>query len=140
MPHFDYVVLADYVRQDAGVVSIMAAGIDTFQVHPPVAVPVGVAARITFDSTEEVGTEHLLELVFQGDDGPLLQTRNHFATPPKPAGVPAHWRTGIGIALRLALPFPRHGDYSLELAIDGDERLAKSIDVRAVAPGSLRAP
>ena len=39
MPEIDYLVLAEYVRQDAGMTHIMAAGIDTFYV------PEGAAGR-----------------------------------------------------------------------------------------------
>jgi hypothetical protein len=135
MPELDYVVLADYVRQDGGTIHIMAAGIDTFTVSQiPVTVPVGVAARIMFTSTEEAGVGHLVQLVFQGPDGPLLDLRQQIARPPQPPGVPEHWKTSVGLAFRIGLPLPSYGDYSLELIIDEDEGLSKSIDVRVIKP------
>ena len=137
MPEIDYVVLAEYVRQDAGMIHIMGAGIDTFHVSQvPAAVQVGVAARISFGSTEVVGAEHRVDLVFQGPDGPLMEAGHQLVTPPKPPDVPEHWRTAVGLVWRLPLPLPRYGDYSLELIIDNDSDLAKSIDVRAVLPGT----
>lgn len=143
MPEIDYVVLADYVRQDAGMIHIMAAGIDTITVPEerlPVAVPVGVAVRVTFDSWDEVGAEHEMAVTFQGlrgdDDGDLLTIRNRFLTPAPAPGVPEHWRTALGIAMRLALPIPRLGDYRLQVVLDDDPRLSRSLDVRAIGPGT----
>jgi hypothetical protein len=138
MLELDYVVLADYVRQDGGVTNIMAAGIDTFTIsRVPAAIPVGIVARVYFSSDEEAGAQHLVNLTFQGEDGPVLELSRHFPVPAKAAGVPEHWRLSLNIVFKIALPFPAYGDYSLELIIDGDPKLAKSIDVRAVevAPG-----
>ena len=50
MPELDYMVLADYVRQDAGVIHIMGAGVDTVTAPAvPTVQPFGVALRITED-------------------------------------------------------------------------------------------
>jgi Family of unknown function (DUF6941) len=136
MPEIDYLVLAEYVRQDAGMTHIMAAGIDTFYVPEgqPVAVPVGIVARISFSSRDDVGAEHDISLVFQGSGGDLLTVSRRFPTPPPQPGVPEHWRTAISIAFRLALPIPSHGDYRLQVTLDDDPRLSRSVDVRAIAP------
>jgi hypothetical protein len=135
MPQLDYVVLAEYVRQDGGTIHIMGAGIDTlFVPQPPAAVQVGIASRITFDSTEAAGEQHRLNIVLQGPDGPLMDVSRHFETPPRPAGVPEHWQTALGLAIRLPLLLPSYGDYSLELIIDGEPDLARSIDLRAAPP------
>lgn len=34
MPELDYMLLADYVRQDGGVVHVMGAGVDTVTAPP----------------------------------------------------------------------------------------------------------
>jgi hypothetical protein len=141
MPEVEYVVLADYVRQDAGMTHIMGAGIDTFYVPEgqPVAVPVGIVVRITFSSRDEVGTEHEIGLVFQGPGGEdLLTLGQRFPTPPQAEGVPGHWRPAISIAFRMALPFPRRGDYRLQVTLDDDPTLSRSVDVRAVAPPAVQ--
>ena len=137
MPELEYLVLADYVRQDAGMTHIMGAGIDTFTIPPdrlPVAVPVGVVARITFSSRDQVGTEHEITLIFQGPDGDLLKATQRFPTPPPPPGVPEHWRTALSIAFRLGLPFPSLGDYRLQVGLDDDPLLSRFLDVRAIGP------
>jgi hypothetical protein len=143
MPDLEYVVLADYVRQDVGTVHIMAAGIDTFTIpadHLPTAVPVGLVARIAFSLRDRVGEEHDIKLTFslvdQGDDEEttLLSASQRIATPPRMQDVPDHWRTGANVISRFALPIPRHGNYRLRLEIDDDPRLSRMIDVRAIAP------
>lgn len=137
MPELEYLVLADYVRQDAGMTHIMGAGLDTIYVSQerlPVAVPVGIVARITFSSRDEVGAEHDLSLVFQGPGGDLLTVSQRFPTPPPAPGIPEHWRTAANLVSRLALPIPAHGDYRLQIILDDDPRLSRSVDVRAIAP------
>ena len=120
MPELDYVVLADYVRSDGGTIHIMAAGIDTFSVpQVPAVVMAGIAARIKFDSADEVGAAHRVRLAFQGPDGPVLDISQRIITPPRPLGVPEHWKTAVGLAYpHLRLPLPSYGDYSLELILD----------------------
>ena len=155
MPELEYLVLADYVRQDAGMTHIMGAGIDTFFIPAerlPTAVPVGLVARITFSSRDVVGTEHEINLIFQGPGAEdLLTASQRIRTPPPAPGVPEHWRTAArngtcsmrtpDLAAKsspdkwLALPIPSHGDYRLQVAIDDDPRQSRSLDLRAIAPG-----
>ena len=139
MPELEYVVLAEYVRQDAGMTHIMSAGMDTIAIPPdrlPAAIPVGLAARITFDASDQVGAEHEIGLIFHGPGGAeLLRMGQTFQTPPPQEGVPAHWRTAATLVVRLLLPIPAYGnDYRLEVVLDDDPRLSRSVDVRAVAP------
>jgi hypothetical protein len=134
MPELDYMVLADYVRNDGGTIHIMGAGIDTI-VAPvmPTMQPLGIALRITFGTTEEVGEPHRLTIAFQSPDERVLEATADIVTPPRPVGVPEHWRTAIGVALRLAVPLPGYGDYSCELDIDNGA-VTKSIDLRVIPP------
>ena len=137
MPDLEYLVLADYVRQDAGVTHIMGAGIDTFHIPSfqlPAAIPVGLVARITFSIRDEVGAEHEVSLIFQGPGGDLLRASQRFETPPPAPGVPEHWRTAVSLVVRLALPFPSHGDYRLQVMLDDDPTRSRSLDLRAIDP------
>lgn len=131
----DYMVLADYVRQDGGVINIMGAGIDTIQVaRVPAVQPFGVALRLSFDVADPVGQEHHVRVSFAGPERSVLTIEAPFSRPPQPPGVPGHWRTGLGIALQLAVPLPDYGDYACELVIDdGAEIDARSIDFRVIA-------
>lgn len=137
MPALDYMVLADYVRQDGGVIHILGAGMDTIQ-SPlvPFVQPLGVALRISFGTTEQVGEEHHVTVSFVGPDQPVLSASARFTTPPRPPGVPEHWRAALGVALQLAVPIPRYGDYSCELDID-DGTITQSYDFRVVQPGQI---
>jgi hypothetical protein len=142
MPTLDYMVIADYVRQDAsGSVHIMGAGVDTIGAPiVPTVQPLGVALRMLFDSTEQVGAEHRLKLAFLTADGQrLLEAGAEFATPPQPPGVPPHWKTAAGVAIQIPVPLPGYGDYSFELDIDNGA-ITKSIDVRVVRPSDMGLP
>lgn len=138
MPDIDYALLAEYVRQDAGMVHIMGAGLDTVMVPAaalPVAVPVGIAARISFDSRDPVGADHQITFVFKGpDEEDVLTLAHRFQTPAHPPGVPEYWRIGVGVALRLSLLFPRHGGYTLQVTLDDDPTISRTLFVRAVSP------
>jgi hypothetical protein len=146
MPQMEYLVLADYVRQDAASTHIMGAGIDTFTVpvgRLPASVPVGVVARMSFDIRDQVGEEHEVSLIFHGpgntEHGPgnteLLRLTQRLRTPPPAPGIPEHWRTAANLIFRgLLLPLPSYGnDYRLEVIMDDDPRLSRSLDVRVVA-------
>jgi hypothetical protein len=135
MPELDYMVLADYVRQDGGVIHIMGAGVDTVTAPTvPTVQPFGVALRISFDTTEQPGDEHHLTVSFIGPDKRVLDANVTFFTPPRAQGVPEHWRTGLGVALQIPVPLPQYGDYSCELNID-DGTIIKSYEFRVVGLG-----
>jgi hypothetical protein len=142
MPTLDYMVLADYVRQDvSGSVTIIGAGVDTVGTPiVPTVQPLGIALRLLFSSTEEAGARHRLRIAFLTADGQrLLEAGAEFATPPQPPHVPPHWKTAVGIALQIPVPLPAYGDYSFELDIDNGA-ITKSIDVRVVRPAEMPQP
>jgi len=142
MPDFDYVLLAEYVRQDAGMIHIMGAGIDTINVPPgalPAAVPVGIAVRVLFTSQDVPGAEHSLHLEFTGPGSEqLLSAIHRFRAPVPQAGMPSTWLTSVGIAIRIALPIPRLGNYALEARLDDDPMRLKHLDLRAIAKPPAR--
>jgi hypothetical protein len=137
MPELDYMVLADYVRQEAnGVIHVMGAGVDTITTPTvPSVWHLGVALRIAFDTTERPGDNHSLTVSFVGPDKPVLDVNATFVTPPRPPGVPEHWKTGLGMALQIPVPLPQFGDYSCVLAIDGGA-ITKSYELRVVQRGA----
>lgn len=132
MLELEYMVLADYVRQDGGVIHIMGAGVDTVWAPAvPTLQPFGIALRISFASTDPPGEPHHLTVSFVGPDQRVLDANASFFSPPPPPGVPEHWRTGVGIALQIPVPLPAYGDYSCELDID-DGTITKSFEFRVV--------
>jgi hypothetical protein len=134
MLELDYMVLADYVRQDGGVMHIMGAGVDTvYTPAVPIVQPFGVALRLSFGTTEAPGEQHRLTVSFIGPDNPVLAANAMFITPPRPPDVPEHWRTGLNLALQIPVPLPQFGDYSCELSID-DGAITKSYEFRVVRP------
>jgi hypothetical protein len=132
MPDLDYMVLAEYVRQDNGVIHIMGAGVDTVATAAvPTVANLGVAVRMSFDTTERPGDDHSLKVSFIGPDKPVLDVSATFVTPPRPPDVPEHWKTGLGLAIQIPVPLPQYGDYSCTLSIDGDT-IVKSYEFRVV--------
>lgn len=137
MPELEYCVLADYVREDAGTVHIMGAGIDTYTVPEstlPVAVASGLVVRLSFDSRDDAGADHTVEVHFEGPTGKLLETSQTMQTPARIRGTPEHWRTAVNILFRMGLPLPVHGDYRLQVTIDSDPRMSRTIDIRTIPP------
>jgi hypothetical protein len=138
MPEMEYLVLAEYVRQDAGVTHLMAAGIDTFIIpggQLPARAPVGVFARMSFDRRDPPGAEHEVSLIFHGPAGAeLLRLTQRLWTPLPAADEPEHWRTRANLIFQgLLLPLPSYGDdYRLEVIMDDDPRLSRSLDIRVV--------
>jgi hypothetical protein len=129
VPELDYVLLADYVRQENGFIHVMAAGVDTISVPSlPWIQPLGIAVRLSFGPTDQPGDEHTLAVSITGPAEPVLDRSAAFATPERPADVPAHWKTGLGIALQ---PLTSYGHYSCELDIDSGA-ITKTIGLRVV--------
>ncbi len=129
MPELDFMVTADYVRVEGGVLHMIAAGFDTtFAPTVPVAKQIGIGLRILLD-VAEAREQHLLTLIYQAADGQVLfEIRGSFgpvdpAEPLPPEGRPY----GVPLAFNLPLPMPAYGDYSLELFLDGHADPAKSI-------------
>jgi hypothetical protein len=72
MPELDYAVLGDYVRAEAGIAHVIAAGIDTiWSAEVPTGRNVGLLLRITF-TRNECGRLHRIEIIFQDTDGARL--------------------------------------------------------------------
>lgn len=140
MPELDFMVVADYVRAEGGVLHMIAAGFDTMYAPAvPVMRPVGVGLRLTL-SLNELQHDHDVELIFQNADGGRIaqvtaRIDAQTSLPPVPAGRPL----GVVMALNLMLPLPDYGDYSLELLVDHGQKKAIPIIVTRPpgAPGPL---
>ena len=79
MPELDFMVTADYVRAEGGMLHVIAAGVDTMLVPGvPTVRPVGVGLRILID-VAEARQQHHVELIYQDEDGHrLLQVSGAF--------------------------------------------------------------
>jgi hypothetical protein len=120
MPELDFMVIADYVRADAGVLQMVGAGFDT--VHLPTVPGVlraGIGLRILLD-VAEARDPHPFTLIFQNADGARLAEVAGVVgpvaadAPQPPPGRPY----GVVLALNTLLPVPAFGDYSLDLILD----------------------
>jgi hypothetical protein len=141
MPELDFMVVADYVRTDAGVLNMVGAGFDT--VHLPVVPGVlvaGIGLRIFLD-VAEARDPHPFTLIFQNADGARLAEVSGVVGPvPAHAPEPPPGRPySVVLALNTRLPIPAHGVYSLDLILD--DRPVKTITlttapIPSAAPGA----
>jgi hypothetical protein len=136
MPELDFMVTADYVRTEGGVLHMIAAGFDTMFVPAVPAIrPVGVGLRLLLD-VAEAREAHRITLIYQDNDGHrLIEISGTLGAvgadqPLPPPGRPF----GVPMAFNLQLPVPAYGDYSLELFIDEHEQAVKSITLTVVPP------
>jgi hypothetical protein len=136
MPELDFMVIADFVRQDGGVLQMVGAGFDTiFAPAVPSTRLVGIGLRLTLTAAE-TRHEHAIELIFQNPDGARLAQINA-KIPPQAAPLAARGGRPIGalMAFNVMLPMPAYGDYSFELLVHGNH--AKTIPVTVAAqPGA----
>ena len=140
MPELDFMVVADFVRQDAGVLQMVGAGFDTvFVPAVPTARQVGIGLRLLID-VAEAREPHQVELIYQDADGQrLAEVRGTVGPVSEGQPLPPPGRPfGIPLAFNLMLPIPDHGDYSLELAVDGESM--KSITLTAAPPPATPGP
>jgi hypothetical protein len=136
MPELDFMVTADYVRAEGGVLHMIAAGFDTLLVPAvPVTRSVGIGLRILVDVAEAQAV-HRLQLIYQGSDGQrLAEVHGTFGPVGPDQPLPPEGRPfGLPVAFNLPLPVPAYGDYSLDLFIDDKAEAVKSITLTATPP------
>jgi len=142
MPELDFMVTADYVRVEGGVLHMIAAGFDTVWTPlVPAVRQVGVGLRILMD-VAEAREAHRLTLLYQGADGQvLLRIDGAFGPVGPEQPLPAPGRPyGISAGFNLPLPLPAFGDYSLELFLDDQADSAKSITLTVASSADLQQP
>jgi uncharacterized protein DUF6941 len=133
MPELDFMVTADYVRAEGGVLHMIAAGFDQISLPTvPATRAVGIGLRILVDVAEAQAV-HRLSLIYQGSDGErLAEIHGTFGPIGPEQPLPPEGRPyGLPIAFNLPLPIPAYGDYSLELFIDDQTEAVKSITLTA---------
>ncbi len=131
MAELDFMVLGDFVRADNGVLHIVAAGIDQIVVeNVPTAQTIGVGIRLLF-TRNECDREHILELIFQDEDGHRLVELSLPMTPGVPPNLADGARPSAVVNANLTLPLPQVGAYGLELLLDGNS--LKSVPLHVVS-------
>jgi hypothetical protein len=132
MPELDFMILADYVRSEGGILHMIAAGIDTiYTTAVPATRMIGLGMRLVYADDEAI-EETTLSVAFGPADGDAAMMVNgklapNPSQPPVPPGMP---RAVVG-AFNFPLPLPGYGIFSLGLTL-GDSP-AKTILV-AIAP------
>ena len=131
MAEVDFVIVADYVRMDDGVLHIVGGGIDRISAATvPTAQNLGLGLRLLF-TRNECERPHELEIVFQDEDGAHLVEARLTLVPKIPPGFPAGFLVPFTVNANLGVALPRYGHYSFEILLDGQSK--KSIPI-LVAP------
>jgi len=122
--YLDYMIVADYVRAEHGVLHMIAGGFDRIvAASVPAARNVGIGLRIMFTKSE-CEYPHTLEIIFkddQDDQDEHLATFNAEVKPTYREDVEypgPEAEMGVVAALNVGVPLPRYGRYTLELRID----------------------
>ena len=142
MPELDFMVTADYVRAEGGVLHMIAAGWDTIWVPTvPAARQIGIGLRLLVDVAEAREAHHVT-LLYQDADGQVLLRMNGTLGPVAPERpLPPPGRPyGVPMTFNLLLPMPAYGDYSLELFLDDQAEPAKSITITVAEVTVLHQP
>jgi hypothetical protein len=138
MPRLDYMIIADYVRAEGGVLHMIAGGFDRITVSAvPAARNVGIGLRMMF-TRAECGYVHEIEFVFQDDAGEPLATFRAELLADDPGEIELAGDADelpVVLALNAGLPLPRLGRYSLTLRIDGHGHKTIHLIVAPAAPG-----
>jgi hypothetical protein len=120
MPVLDFMITADYVRAEGGVLHMIAAGFETIWLPSvPALRQVGIGIRLQLTAAE-ARHSHEVELIFQDADGTrLTQVTGTFGPVPPEQPLPPPGRLiGVVIPFNIPVPLPKYGDYSFELLVD----------------------
>jgi hypothetical protein len=120
MPELDFMITADFVRAEGGVLHMIAAGFEAIlTASVPTVRHVGIGIRLRLTAAE-ARHPHEIELIFQDSDGTrLTQVTGTIGPVPQDQPLPPPGRPiGVVVPFNLQVPLPRYGDYSIELLID----------------------
>lgn len=135
MPELQSAVLADYVRPEAGIAHVVAAGIDT--VFAP-SVPLGnnfgllLVFRLTQD---EAGITHEVNVIFRqrDSDEPIARLTATFQSTTTAGELPEDWRLSAVVGLNFGIPIPDYGFYVFEISFP-DGPVVAELPLRVVPP------
>lgn len=124
----DWLGLANYAEDRAGLLYVMGGGWDTIHVGAPVqGMPEGVftviqgylVIRLLFHPTE-TDREHTFRVTVMDADGAQLGAIDGGMRVDRSSGLPANWDQNVNIVLPLSgFPLPREGNYVINLQVDG---------------------
>lgn len=124
-------LLAEYIREQAGVFHIIGGGFDTIHVDEvPVAANLALLYFLSF-SDDEVAQAHRVEVSLRKGEQLLFQTQNDL-TPQRAADLPPDWRVRGQVNLNFGVLLPEFGEYAFDLRVGGD--LLKTMNLRVVQP------
>lgn len=145
MPELDFALLCQAARVPPdNLVYVIGGGWDTLVGPERATHLISVALRVLF-TQGECDRPHRIEAIVQGTDGQRLAVVTGIVTPQWVSGRPAGWKVNAVTALQIAVYFPTHGEYSVELVVN--DTSVKSMPLRyvpipppEVASGASRQP
>lgn len=137
MPELDFMIIAEYVRAENGVLHMIAGGFDTIIARAvPAARNIGIGLSLKLP-LGEVTKHHTLRLIFHGTDSArITEIGADLPAHSEEPNVPPGRKVGVVTALNMSLPLPAYGDYSLELLVDGNRK--KEIPIHVVPPAETQ--
>ena len=134
MAEIDFVIMADYVRLDSGILNIVGGGFDQIQASVvPTGQAIGLGMRFLF-TRPECGRPHEFRIIFADERAqPLLQVL-HTINPEVPPGHEPGTTIGFTVNANLVVPLPDYGVFTFEILLDGVSM--KSTRLRVVPPSS----
>jgi hypothetical protein len=136
MPQVDFALLCEEAVLIDGLLSVTNAGWDTLVGEAPVRCQVTLAVGLSF-SPGECGRCHDVEIFVQGTDGQRIAFGKGNTTPEVDPKAPLGWKVSCPFTINFPLVMPVHGEYSLELLVDGASLM--SLQLRLV-PEAVESP
>jgi hypothetical protein len=137
MPELDFMITADFVRAEGGVLHMIAAGFEAIlTASVPAVRQVGIGIRLRLTAAE-ARHPHDIELIFQDSDGTrLTQVTGTIGPVPQGQPLPPPGRLiGVVVPFNMPVPLPKYGDYSFELLVDHSS--LKSISLVVAKPAVI---
>ncbi len=130
MAEIDFVILADHVRSDNGVLNLVGGGFDRIIApHVPMGMNVGLGLRFLF-TRPECDRPHQLRVAFQDADAQVLVEVHGEFVPVVPPGHESGDKIGVTINVNLGILLPHFGQYTFEILLNEDPM--KSIPLRVI--------
>lgn len=132
-------LLCDAASVREGLLFVLGGGI-TRLTRAELPAPMNVALALTISVHRmEIGRPHELAIDVISEDGvKAAEVRGAFQVPEAPSSLGVHEQLLVPVVLPFTnVPLPKHGDYSIEVSVDGHHE--RSIPFRVIPPAGSAA-
>jgi hypothetical protein len=136
VPELDFMILAEHASSNAGVATVVGAGMDLVTASEvPVLVPIGIAGRVTF-TPSECEVEHSMTIAIRFGSQVIGQGGGPPVRVQYPQGLPEGWPAGLIFGQTIQVPLTEFGVYNVDLRLDGQVLHTASFVVVQASPSS----